>query len=108
MPDINIPALVSAYEAGTSMRELAASHHISLQRVRRILIDAGAYANDKTVYAQRRLDENATLDEIAAELGITRNALLSNLPHTKGIYGSTTPTANATRIRAFRARKKED
>lgn len=106
--DINVTSIVTAYEAGTSMREIAAAHHISKQLVRRILIDAGAYANTTTVYALSRLDAGASLDEIAAELGITRNAVISNLPHTKGVYGQSNPTANAARIRAFRARKKEE
>ena len=108
MSDINIPSLVSAYEAGTSMRELALAHRISPQRVRRILIDAGAYTNTTTDYAQRRLAEHASLDEIAAELHISKNALLSNLPHTKGLYGGSNPSRNARRIRAMRARRKEN
>lgn len=108
MPDINIPALVSAYEAGTSMRELARAHHIGLERVRRILIDAGVYANATTIYAQRRLAEHASLDDIAAELGISRNGVLTSLPHTKGLYGLSDPSKNAKRIRAMRARRKEN
>lgn len=107
MPDINTSAIVSAYEAGTSMTEISRAHHISRQTVRRILIDAGAYSNTTTVYAQRRLDENADLDTIAAELGITRGALIQNLPHSRGLYGQDTATKNAIAIRAMRARRKE-
>ena len=107
MPDINTASIVSAYEAGTSMRELAHAHRIGLERVRRILIDAGAYANTTTIYAQRRLAEGASLDEIAAELGISRNGVLASLPHTKGLYGLSDPSKNAKRIRAMRDRKKE-
>lgn len=107
MPDINIPALVSAYEAGASMTEIARAHHISRQTVRRILIDAGAYTNTTTIYAKRRLDEGASLDEIASEIGISRNGVLASLPHTKGLYGLSDPSKNAKRIRAMRARRKE-
>lgn len=105
MSDINTAAIVSAYEAGTSMTEIARAHHISRQTVRRILIDAGAYASTTTVYAQRRLDEGADLDTIAAELEISRNALLSSLPHTRGLYGQQTASQNAKAIRAMRARR---
>lgn len=108
MSDINIPALVSAYEAGTSMTEIARAHRISRQTVRRILIDAGSYSSTTTVYAQRRLDEGADLDTIAAELGITRNALIQSLPHTRGLYGQSTASKNAKTIRAMRARRKEN
>lgn len=107
MPDINTASIVSAYETGASMTEIARAHHISRQTVRRILIDAGAYANTKTVYAKRRLEDGADLDTIAAELRITRNALLQNLPHTRGLYGQDTATKNAKAIRAMRARRKE-
>lgn len=107
MQDVNTNAIVTAYEAGTSMRELASAHHISLQRVRRILIDAGVYANSTTVYAQSRLAAGIGLDQIAEELGITRNALLSNLPHSKGLYGLSDATQNAKRIRAMRERRRK-
>ena len=107
MPDINTAAIVSAYEAGTSMTEIARAHNISRQKVRRILIDTGAYASPTTVYAQRRLDDGADLDTIAAELEISRNALISSLPHTRGLYGQQTATQNAKTIRAMRARRKE-
>jgi predicted DNA-binding protein YlxM (UPF0122 family) len=107
MRDTNTAAIVSAYEAGTSMTEIARAHRISRQTVRRILIDAGAYANTNTVYAKRRLDEGADLDTIAAELEISRNALIQSLPHTRGLYGQQTATKNAKTIRAMRARRKE-
>lgn len=107
MPDINTAAIVSAYEAGTSMTEISRAHRISRQTVRRILIDAGAYSNTTTVYAQSRLDAGAGLDEIASELGISRKALIQNLPHTRGLYGQSTATDNAKAIRAMRARRKE-
>lgn len=106
--DINTVAIVSAYEAGTSMTEIAHAHHISRQTVRRILIDAGAYANTTTVYAQRRMDEGADLDQIAGELKISRNALLQNLPHTRGLYNQSAATKNAKTIRAMRARRRKE
>lgn len=108
MPDINTAAIVSAYEAGTSMTEIARAHNISRQTVRRILIDAGAYANSTTVYALSRLDAGAGLDEIAAELNISRNALISNLPHSKGVYRKANPSRIARNLRAMRQRRKEE
>lgn len=36
-----------------------------------------------------------------------RNALISSLPHTRGLYGQDTATKNAKTIRAMRARRKE-
>lgn len=108
MADINIPALISEYDAGASMRELAAQHRISPQRVRRILIDAGVYTNTTTLYAQKRLEDGASLDQIAEELNISKNALLGNLPHTKGVYGQSNASANAKRIRALRRKKQEE
>ena len=103
MANINTAAIVSAYEAGTSMRELANAHNISRQTVRRVLIDAGAYTNTTTEYATRRLDDGADLDTIASELGISRKALIQNLPHTKGLYGQDDATKNAKAIRRMRA-----
>lgn len=108
MSNINTAAIVSAYEAGTSMTELSRMHQISRQTVRRVLIDAGAYANTTTVYAQSRLDAGAGLDEIASELGISRKALIQNLPHIRGLYGQSTATKNAKAIRAMRARRKDE
>ncbi len=106
MPDVNVSSLISAYEAGTSMRVLASTYHISPYLVRRILFDAGVYANETTIYAKKRQNEGASLDEIAAELKVSRNAILSNLPHTKGRYGLSTPTQNAERIRRMREKRK--
>ena len=108
MADINIPALISEYAAGASMRELAERHRISLQRVRRILIDNGAYSNATTIHAQKRLEDGASLAQIAEELNISKNALIGNLPHTKGVYGQSNASANAKRIRALRQRKQEE
>lgn len=106
MADINIHALISEYAAGASMRELAERHSISLQRVRRILIDNGSYANETTIHAMKRLEDGASLEQIAEELNISKNALIGNLPHTKGVYGQSNASENAKRIRAFRNRKR--
>lgn len=106
MANINVKSIVTAYEAGTSMRELASAHHTSLQRIRRILIDAGAYRTETTDYAERRLAEGASLDQIAQELSITKNAVIGHLPHSKGLYGLENPTRNAENIRAMRERKR--
>lgn len=106
MMDVSTKSIVTAYEAGTSMRELASTHHTSLQRIRRILIDAGAYRSETTDYAERRLAEGASLDQIAQELSITRNALIGHLPHSKGLYGMENPSRNAIRIRAMLERKR--
>lgn len=102
---IDTKKIVDDYCAGVSMKELGKAYRLSPQTIRRILIDAGAYANETTDYAMSRLEDGASLDQIASELGVTKNAVISNLPHSKGLYGLDDASANAKRIRACRQRK---
>lgn len=66
------------FEAGTSMRDIAYTNKTTHQRIRRILLDDGAYETIETIYAKKQLEEGADLNTIAAELGMSRNEVISN------------------------------
>jgi hypothetical protein len=80
-------------------------------RVRKLLITAGE--RDRTIYydsvvarkvfALRR--EGKSIEEIAKIMGLCHSSVLSYLPHEKGLYGLESKSAEAERIKLFRARK---
>lgn len=96
------------HEQGVSIKEIAHRLRISEQKARRILITTGSYT---TPTIRRIAEETAagkTIDEIAAELGVTVKAVIANMPYSKGSYSMEYPSKNALAIRRCREKGKEN
>ncbi len=98
--------IVARYQATESLRETAYAAKLSRQKVRRILITAGVWSSSRTDDIHRLMGEGKSTREIASELDMTENAVISYLPYTKGIYGADEPTENALAIRRWREKHK--
>ena len=98
MMDAAFTAALRLWEQDLSQKEIARRLNISEQKVRRILVTAGAIQTEESkLHAQGQ-----TVEEIAAALGKTVKAVQTRIPYDKGMYNSEYPTINALRIRKTR------
>ena len=99
-------AIRNTYRATGSIKATAKELEISEQTIRRVLLQCGDYTNDTAQRIHRLSEAGKTVDEIAADLRMTRNTVLAYLPYSRTPYISPEKTKNARRISAWRARKK--
>lgn len=104
--DALITSVLRLHEQGLSIKTIARQLKVSEQKVRKILITAGAWSSPTSRKVADLQAAGKSLDEIAAALGITRNAVLSYTPYDRGMQNAEYPSLNALRIRASRAKKK--
>lgn len=102
-----VAAIAYLWDCGLSIHAIAQKLHISDQKTRRTLIELGLYTTPQIKMAQQLQAEGKTIDEIAAELGCSRNNVIAMLPYDKGSYNRKTPTANAARLRQWRKQKED-
>lgn len=100
--------IIKTYNAEGSIRKTAALLCISVQKVRKHLIDAGVYESDMAAQVRDLHERGYSTDEMAAALGVSRSTVSGYLPYTKGGYLSDTPSKNALRIRRCRNKEKEE
>ena len=99
--DATMQTVLRLHEQGIPRRTIAKRAGISLQKVRKILITAGAEKIGK-------LRANGmSVPEIAEELGVKTNTVWSYLPYSKGMYNQEYPTINAIRVRNSKRKAKE-
>lgn len=103
MMDVTITSVARLWEQQCSQKEIARRLHISEQKVRKILITIGAKETD----ISRMYAGGASIADIAQKTGLSRAAVLTNIPYIKGIYAAEYPTINALRIRKCRNRNNE-
>lgn len=94
-------------EQGVSLKQIGRQLGISEQKVRKILITAGAWSSETSKKISSLVENGKSLDEIQAVTGLTRNAVLSYLPYERGMQNAEYPTVNALRIRKCRQNKKK-
>lgn len=104
--DALMTSVLRLHEQGLSIKTIARQLKVSEQKVRKILITAGAWSSPISRKVAELQAAGKSLDEIAAALGITRNAVLSYTPYDRGMQNAEYPSLNALRIRASRAKKK--
>lgn len=104
--DALMTSVLRLHEQGLSIKTIALQLKVSEQKVRKILITAGAWSSPTSRKVAELQAAGKSLDEIAAALGITRNAVLSYTPYDRGMQNAEYPSLNALRIRASRAKKK--
>ena len=104
--DALMTSVLRLHEQGLILKAIARQLKVSEQKVRKILITAGAWSSPTSRKVADLQAAGKSLDEIAAALGITRNAVLSYTPYDRGMQNAEYPSLNALRIRASRAKKK--
>lgn len=98
--------VIRLYRLGASRRDIAKSLKISDNKVRKILITAGAPPVSRTGDRVSKLFEKGfSQEEICEILGLSKSAVNSHIPYTKSIYNSDSPTINAEKIRKSRKKK---
>lgn len=101
MMDSTFTAVLRLWEQDLSQKEIARRLNLSEQKVRRILVTAGAIQTEES----KLHSQGQTVEEIAAALGKTVKAVQARIPYDKGMYNSEYPTINAMRIRKTRKKR---
>lgn len=99
--------IITAYKDEGSIRKVARSFRVSEQKVRKILIDAGAYESDTANMVNDMFEQGCNVQTIAEKLKISISAVSGYLPYTKGMYSSENPSENALKIRKCRSKIKQ-
>lgn len=105
--DALMTSVLRLHEQGLSLKGIAHQLKISEQKARKILITAGAWSSPLSLKIAALLDSGKSVGQIAEDLEMTRNAVLSYTPYDRGMKNAEYPSINALRIRKSRAKKKE-
>lgn len=102
--DGSVAQVIWLWAEGETRAEIARRVGMSEQKVRRILLDVDLITAKET----RLCREGMPFDEIAVVAGKKAKTIYSNYaPYTKGVYKRAEPTVNALRVRATRAKQKQ-
>lgn len=105
--DATIQTVLRLHEQGIPRRTIAKRAGISLQKVRKILITAGAWSDETSEKIGKLRANGMSVPGIAEELGVKTNTVWSYLPYSKGMYNQEYPTINAIRVRNSKRKAKE-
>lgn len=97
--------IINFYDQCQSIAETGRHFGVSDHKIRRVLISAGVYMTAQSREILKLYEEGLSPEEIGERLKLSRSAVFSNLPYSKGQYNSDTPTENAIRIRKCRGGK---
>ena len=100
--DVTMQTVLRLHEQGIPRRTIAKRAGISLQKVRKILITAGAWSDETSEKIGKMRSNGMSVPEIAEEMGMK-----TNLPYSKGMYNQEYPTINAIRVRNSKRKAKE-
>lgn len=84
--DATMQTVLRLHEQGIPRRTIAKRAGISLQKVRKILITAGAWSDETSEKIGKLRANGMSVPEIAEELGVKTNTVWSYLPYSKGMY----------------------
>lgn len=96
------------YSKTKNMNETAINLNLSQAKVKKILITLGLYKNPLSLRIARLVAMGFTIKAIAENLQISTKVVSANMPYTKTVYNSDTPSENALKIRATRERQKSN
>ena len=105
--DVTMQTVLRLHEQGIPRRTIAKRAGISLQKVRKILITAGAWSDETSEKIGKMRSSGMSVPEIAEEMGMKTNTVWSYLPYSKGMYNQEYPTINAIRVRNSKRKAKE-
>lgn len=103
MMDVTYTAVLRLWKQKISQREIARRLNISQQKVKKILVTAGAIDTEEAKLYRTGL----AVEQIAQKLGKSEKAVLTMLPYIKGMYNAEYPTIQALRTRKSREKYKE-
>lgn len=98
--------IIAAYHDHPTIYTAAKRCGCPRQVARRVLISAGLYSTPRTQQVQAMLSSGLTVDQVAAALGVTRTAVVCNMPYSLGCRADAIPSAHALRMRKYRKRLK--
>lgn len=96
--------IIKSYNAEGSIKKVAALFCVSEQKVRKVLIDAGAYESDMSIQVNDLYEQGYSVENIAEKLRVSKSTVSAYLLYTKGVYLSENPSSNALKIRKCRAK----
>lgn len=97
--------IVSAYHELGSIIAVAQKLGISEVKVRRILITEGLWSSRTSREIARLLLEGLSVEEIAARINISANAVRAYMPYRRGLYNESEQSPEAARSDNYRKRK---
>lgn len=98
--------VVNYYNKTNSLSLTANMAGISPQKARKILISAGVYETNLSHKIDSARKKGLPDSEIKKLLQISDKVFCSNVPYSKGMYNTSTPSKNALSIRRCRQKKK--
>lgn len=81
--DVTMQTVLRLHEQGIPRRTIAKRAAISLQKVRKILITAGAWSDETSEKIWKMRSNGMSVPKIAEELGMKTNTVWSYLPYSK-------------------------
>ena len=97
--------ILDLYREHQSINKTAQILGISQATVRRVLVEGDLYQNRTSRYVLRLYRAGFSISEIQDIMQVSRNAVISYLPYTRGYRLTAHKSANAIRIARTRARK---
>lgn len=79
--------VIEDYSETHSVRKTAKNCHTSMVTAQRILITAGLWSSKSSRLVQELLDQGMTVDQIAEALSLTKDAVYTYMPYSRGNYG---------------------
>ncbi len=95
---------ISAYRR-YGFKEAAKLLGISVTKLRKMLVTAGAYQSPATIEAAHLQEQGLSTEDIAREMGISISYASSLVPYSKGEYNLEEKSQNARNIEAMRIRQ---
>lgn len=108
--DYNNPGSGEAVPGTGKMQitKLAKKHNISVLKVRKLLVSAGALKNEKTIQIHRLKAEGKSVSEIVKITSLSKASINSYLPYSKIIYNMEVVSPNAVRMKRHREKVKAE
>lgn len=97
--------IVRLYHDTESIKAVSRETGISEQTIRRVLILTGEYSSARSAEISTLYDHGLSIDDIAAELGISKKTVLAYIPYTRNPYATGEKTDNAKKIKMWRNRR---
>lgn len=108
--DYNNPGSGEAVPGTGKMQitKLAKKHNISVLKVRKLLVSAGALKSEKAIQIHRLKVEGKSVSEIVKITGLSKASINSYLPYSKIIYNMEVVSPNAVRMKRHREKVKAE
>lgn len=100
-----LKAVAESYDETGELKLTAEEFEMSLLKIRKLLITAGAYSNDISNDVIYLHEKGKTMTEIQEITGLGKSSVNGYLPYTKTIYKPDELSLNAERIKVFRDRQ---